>query len=363
MGYHMNDDKKKEFNPYRSYSSQKHLLPIAKSTSGETGQPLPLRTNRRIFKILAIGIGIGLVFLLFSQQSSVVRLVSLTSSSSSYSKRPAANDATAAKPQRKHAHHGMAPERKAHIDAVVKALEIRERTEMFKMIFEQNAWGSPESVSGHGSSLAQTKNVRYLIGKFLETFNVKTFIDSPCGDVNWQHMIDGFEDIDYLGLDIVPPLIERNKKHFKSLGKKNMQFAVVDFSAEPYPLKNADVILNRDMIQHNTLADGVRAYANMEASGAKYLITTWHQHPTTDKANDYWHNRNISPGDWYPVDIFLHPFNFSRPLFWMADGNLGDMKAVGVFRLPALGMGDGTRMDVSDDEWNKANHEIMYSKQ
>ena len=55
-----------------------------------------------------------------------------------------------------------------------------------------------------------------------------------------------------------------------------MSFKQQDFINEPFP-HQPDLILCRDMIQHNSLVDGVRAYYNMERSGAKYLATTWHQ--------------------------------------------------------------------------------------
>ncbi|KAI9328595.1 hypothetical protein DFJ73DRAFT_116535 [Zopfochytrium polystomum] len=254
----------------------------------------------------------------------------------------------------------LPPERKAYIDGLVQSLEIRERREMFQKIYEQNAWQDAESASGPGSSLKATQNVRLLIETVLSTFNVTTLIDSPCGDVNWQHLIPGLDRVSYLGLDIVPSLIEANAARFAAAGKSNMSFAAVDFSAEPYPLSGADVVVNRDMIQHNTLAAGVRAYANVEASGAKYLVTTWHHHSYTDAALDGEYNYNVGAGGWYPVDVFLHPFNFSRPLFWIEDGSMGDLKMVGVWELPALGMGDGTRFRISALDWKKGESEVVY---
>ena len=77
-----------------------------------------------------------------------------------------------------------------------------------------------------------------------------------------------------MGLDIVPQLIEGNKANY--VNESNMSFKQQDFINEPFP-HQPDLILCRDMIQHNSLVDGVRAYYNMERSGAKYLATTWHQ--------------------------------------------------------------------------------------
>ena len=70
-------------------------------------------------------------------------------------------------------------------------------------------------------------------------------------------------------------LIEHNKAKFIR-NQTNMSFKQQGFINEPFP-HQPDLILCRDMIQHNSLVDGVRAYYNIERSGAKYLATTWHQ--------------------------------------------------------------------------------------
>lgn len=63
-----------------------------------------------------------------------------------------------------------------------------------------------------------------------------------------------------------------------------MHFKQQDFINEPFP-HQPDIILCRDMIQHNSLVDGVRAYYNMEKSGAKYLATTWHHQGMVTEVN------------------------------------------------------------------------------
>jgi hypothetical protein len=223
-------------------------------------------------------------------------------------------------------------------------------------------WGSGESVSGTGSEMAYTENVRKLVAKTITLPGVQKFIDSPCGDCNWQHTIEGFSKVEYTGLDIVPDLITKNKAKFAD--RSNMNFMRLDFSNNPYPFA-PDVILCRDMIQHNTLEDGLKAYINMEASDSKYLITTWHQHDSTDPAMDNTYNVNTQPGGMYLVDVFLHPFNFSMPDYWIREGKNGedpDGKTVGVWKLPALGMGNGKRFVPSPDEWSRARKEIISSK-
>jgi hypothetical protein len=78
--------------------------------------------------------------------------------------------------------------------------------EKFTIIYERNAWGGAESVSGSGSSLRMTQNVRNSLPSLIETFAVKSIFDAPCGDFNWMKLIN-LQNISYIGGDIVKPLI------------------------------------------------------------------------------------------------------------------------------------------------------------
>lgn len=61
-----------------------------------------------------------------------------------------------------------------------------------------------ESVSGDGSTEFYTRNARTLLAHTFTEYGIKDWIDSPCGDCNWQPRIEGFANVSYLGLDIVP---------------------------------------------------------------------------------------------------------------------------------------------------------------
>ena len=87
----------------------------------------------------------------------------------------------------------------------------------------------------------------------------------------------------------MPAVIDANRA--KYAGRPSLSFAALDFVNAPLP-HAADLVLCRDMVQHNTLKDGVRAYANIEASGAKYLVTTSHDVGGLDDNV----NHNIKPG-------------------------------------------------------------------
>ncbi|KAJ3069355.1 hypothetical protein HK102_006944, partial [Quaeritorhiza haematococci] len=186
--------------------------------------------------------------------------------------------------------------------------------------------------------------VRSFIAAVWDIFSIKTFLDAPCGDCNWQPSIEGFENVMYTGADIVPQLIIKDMR--KYINKLNMRFVNLDLVIDKVP-QGFDAIMCRDAIQHLPLKDGEAIYKNFEASGAKFLITNFHN--TTG-------NWDISPGSWYANNPMLPPFNFPPPLFYIVDADDGflsstkDWKYMGVWRLPALHRGQGVAIEPDVDK-------------
>ena len=86
----------------------------------------------------------------------------------------------------------------------------------FTYIYSSNYWPSKESVSGPGSEIENTKNIRKELIKFIQKYNIKIFLDIPCGDFNWIKNIIN-KNIKYIGGDIVKELIDRNNKKFSQI--------------------------------------------------------------------------------------------------------------------------------------------------
>ncbi|TPX69651.1 hypothetical protein SpCBS45565_g02309 [Spizellomyces sp. 'palustris'] len=224
-----------------------------------------------------------------------------------------------------------------------------ERKNAFVSIFETNGWGNPESRSGPGSTVGNTARIRNFINTVIDHFSIQTFLDAPCGDCNWQPGIPSFSKVAYTGADIVPNVIIQNMR--KYLYKPNMRFVNLDLAMDPFPQDAFDAILCRDAIQHLPLKDGMKIYNNFQTSGAKYLITNFH-----DPRKGNFQNTNVKPGDFYHNNPLLPPFNFSLPLFYTIDAsdehlvqNMWERKYVAVWRLPAIGLGNGTAF-VPDEE-------------
>ena len=82
--------------------------------------------------------------------------------------------------------------------------------------------------------------------------------------------------------------------------------------------------------------------------------------------NTMGHNVNQPPGGMYYVNVFLHPFNFSKPEFFIREGHvpagfLEDEKFIGVWKLPALGLGDGQYFNMPQETYTKADTSLVYT--
>ena len=93
----------------------------------------------------------------------------------------------------------------------------KQRT-IFSKIYNLNLWESLESVSGPGSTLAYTENLRIDLPNFLKDLEIESILDGPCGDFNWMAKTLDFSKISYLGVDVVPKIILNNKKNTQERG-------------------------------------------------------------------------------------------------------------------------------------------------
>ena len=165
---------------------------------------------------------------------------------------------------------------------------------IFSEIYHGNLWGEPESVSGPGSSLAETAAIRRELPGLLAGLGVRTLLDAPCGDCRW--ILETPLDLDlYVGADVVPALIESNAARFAGPGR---EFRRLDLTRDPLP--RTDAILCRDCLIHFSYRFIERALDNFRRSGARYLLTTTYSGLPA--------NHDILSGQWRPIDLELPPF-------------------------------------------------------
>jgi SAM-dependent methyltransferase len=197
----------------------------------------------------------------------------------------------------------VAERRFAEQAATLSELSLEER---FARIYKTNLWFDSESRSGVGSSLDSTAVLRASLPPMLRRLKARRLLDVPCGDFNWMRDVD-LSGIDYIGGDIVGPLIKSNRERYESAARK---FLKVDVISGPLP--DADVILCRDCLVHFSFANIFAAFRTIKASGARYLLTT------TFSGRDV--NKDIVDGDWRPLNLEAPPFLLPAPIDVIVEG-------------------------------------------
>jgi SAM-dependent methyltransferase len=176
----------------------------------------------------------------------------------------------------------------------------QDRTEAFDTLYRSNAWGSEESVSGMGSTLAATLILRRELPRLLRGRGVRTMLDAPCGDFNWMRHVD-LNGVNYIGGDIVPELVERTAARY---GSADREFRLLDILADPLP--PADLFLCRDVLIHFSNEDALKLLRRAARAPIRYLLTTHYELCP--------HNADIHTGGFRPINLNLPPFNLPKPL-------------------------------------------------
>lgn len=171
--------------------------------------------------------------------------------------------------------------------------------ERFERIYETNLWSDPESRSGAGSSLDSTRVLRAELPKALRELGTRVLLDVPCGDFTWMEQVD-LSGIEYIGGDIVPSIIERNRRLHASKGRR---FTELDLTRDALP--DADVLLCRDALVHLSYANIRAVLANVAGSKIRFLLTT----SFPGRGGNY----DIADGDWRTLDFQAPPFSFPAP--------------------------------------------------
>jgi SAM-dependent methyltransferase len=110
----------------------------------------------------------------------------------------------------------------------------------FEDVYAENRWGKG---SGPGSSPKNTIFYRAFLEQFMKVNAVRSVTDLGCGDWQLSRFLD-WSGIDYIGLDVVPHLVEANTKAF---GARGVEFRVLE-SVDDLP--GGDLLLAKEIFQH-----------------------------------------------------------------------------------------------------------------
>ncbi len=189
-----------------------------------------------------------------------------------------------------------------HGAAAPRSERSRRLEHTFTRIYQERAWQEPgsDSVSGRGSTLERTVEIRKRLPGILAALGARSLLDAACGDFHWMRRVD-LGGVHYIGIDIVAELVERNRALY---GSPEREFRAADLTSDALP--RCDAILCRDTLIHLSSQDGWRALHNFRRSAARHLLLTNHISIAR--------NEEVASGGWRNVNLHLPPFSFPAPL-------------------------------------------------
>ncbi|APY11303.1 SAM-dependent methyltransferase [Seonamhaeicola sp. S2-3] len=179
--------------------------------------------------------------------------------------------------------------------------------DVMNQIYEKHLWGGLDFDFYSGSGSHNSKIIdSYIVAvvKFLSSFNPLLVVcDLGCGDFNiGKHFIKHAKK--YIAVDIVEPLIKRNKQLFKH---DHLEFHCLDISKDNMP--EGDCVILRQVLQHLSNTEIEKITKKLYAY--KYIILTEHIPtglftPNKDIISGQGNRTKFNSG----VNLAKTPFNF-----------------------------------------------------
>lgn len=169
--------------------------------------------------------------------------------------------------------------------------------------FEKKTWADEEKGkprSGAGSTLRRTRRLRRALPGLFRDYNVKTFLDAPCGDWHWMQAVD-LSGVKYIGGDISKEVIDDVKAEH---GGKDRKFMHLDLATSKLP--KCDMIMVRECLIHLTDPYRWDVIANIHKAKIPYLLLTMDLVDENIPLEVNGDHRNFNP--------MLAPFNFPAPV-------------------------------------------------
>jgi hypothetical protein len=188
---------------------------------------------------------------------------------------------------------------------IKSAFSNESRQQRFRRYALTNRWRNRETISGPGSTIEYTENLRAELPRLLERFEIRTMLDAPCGDYNWMQQVER-PGVRYIGGEIVPEIVDDNNARYAD---ENTRFILCDIVEDDLPA--VDLWVCRDVLFHFPYADIFRTLRNLFRSDITYILTT--DHPEQGE------NIDIRIGVFRPLNMMREPFCFPEPITWIDD--------------------------------------------
>jgi SAM-dependent methyltransferase len=195
---------------------------------------------------------------------------------------------------------------------------------IFGQIYANGAWvmhDEQDSLSGVGSARVATDELAVQLSAFLRDIGCRRLVDIGCGDFNWMQRVAG--DFEYLGIDVVPQVVEENNARHAGDRRRFICLDATSASLQP-----GDVAICREVLFHLSFRDGLRLMRNIRAAGFRYVMFT----------NDIsiWFNSDIRSGDFRRINLLRAPFNLAPPARQLQDDKISAGRVLAVWPGSAL---------------------------
>jgi hypothetical protein len=171
---------------------------------------------------------------------------------------------------------------------------------VFESIITCKAWGSDESVSGYGSTVASTAILRRRLAEVFAHLQIRSLVDAPCGDMNWMRHLE-YKFDKYIGIDLVPRVIEKLRQEPFST---TYHFQIGNIVTDVLPI--GDALFCRDCLVHLPFSAIHEALRLWRIAEFKFIIMSTFPSRTS--------NSDCMVGDWRPLNMELPPFNWPKSL-------------------------------------------------
>jgi SAM-dependent methyltransferase len=194
----------------------------------------------------------------------------------------------------------------------VQTLRARPARDVFSEIYEKNLWGAAgeKFYSGSGSYGQSAQCYVGCILNFIKAHHIKSVVDLGCGDFAIGKFIAP-ECERYVGIDIVPSLIEHNSSTFVA---NNIQFKCLDITKDQLP--DADLCLIRQVMQHLSNREISQLLKN--AKKYTYVIVAEHQPEIDSVPNIDMPHGGSTRTTLYGSGVYLEKPPFSVPIRQLA---------------------------------------------
>lgn len=184
-------------------------------------------------------------------------------------------------------------------------------------------------VSGPGSTLENSQPYRDFLEAFIQEHDVTSILDLGCGDMEIMSNVDlrlkradgdGFDQVSYLGVDVIEDRVEANKDRFRARPELNFVTADLRSFMKIYYAADVDLVIVKDVLQH---WEHVEICDFLEQALGRYkrmLITNCNYGPTV--------NTEIETGDWRALDLTIPPYDVGKVIFRYGTVETGGIKDV-----------------------------------